>query len=400
MSQGLQGAGILVVGASLAGLRACVVLRELGYDGRLTVVGDEPHLPYDRPPLSKGFLVNQDEDVRLPLPDGLDIDWRLGRRARALDLGARTVEVDDGTLLPFAGLVIATGSTARRWPGPTPAVGVHVLRGLDDARALRTALRRGGRLLVLGAGFLGSEVAASAHGAGVPVTVVEPEPQPMRRAVGEAAGAFVAALHRRAGVDLRTSTTAVSLIGDPTFTGARLSDGTEVRAGAAVVAVGAAPSTDWLAGSGLRVAGGVVCDHHARVLLEDGTPAPAVVAAGDVTRWPHPWAPGPGLTLGHWSHATEQADTAARSLLRPQIPAVYRPVPSFWSDQYGVRFRSVGLPALADSAEVRENDPDARRLDVAYYRQGRLVGAFTANRVGRTAAYRARLATELHELAG
>ncbi|NIH78480.1 NAD(P)/FAD-dependent oxidoreductase [Amycolatopsis viridis] len=386
--------GILVVGASLAGLRACAALRKHGYDGRLTVIGDEPHLPYDRPPLSKEFLAGGTDGADLPLPvAGLGITWQLGRRATRLHLAARTVEVDDGTRFPFDGLVIATGSTARPWPA-APA-GVHTLRGLDDARSLRAALRRDGRLLVIGAGFVGSEVAATARGAGVDVTVVDPAPQPLHRAVGEAAGEFVAALHRQAGVDLRTSTKVVSLEGVRKLTGARLSDGTEVPATAAVVALGSAPATGWLAGSGLDITAGVRCDRHARVLRRDGTPAPGVVAAGDVTRWPHPWADAPGVTLGHWSHAAEQAETAAHSLLFPGAPASYRPVPSFWSDQYDVKFRSVGLPALADSADVREYDLGARRLDVAYFRQGRLIGALTGNRVARIAAYRAQLAADL-----
>ncbi|MGP3927207.1 NAD(P)/FAD-dependent oxidoreductase [Streptomyces sp. 8N616] len=396
MSSRFDGPGILAVGASLAGLRTCMALRKLGYDGRLTVIGDEPHLPYDRPPLSKEFLLGKADRVDLPLPVAdFGITWQIGRRATGLDLAARTVEVDDGALFPFEGLVIATGSAARPWPAPMPSAGVHTLRGLDDARALRTALSRGGRLLVIGAGFVGSEVAATARGAGVEVTLVEPAPQPLRRAVGEAAGEFVAALHRRAGVDLRTSTRVLSLMGDRELRGARLSDGTDVTATAAVVALGSVPSTDWLTESVLCIKDGVLCDRHARVLLRNGTPAPGVVAAGDVTRWPHPWADAPGISLGHWSHATEQAETAAQSLLFPEAPADYRPVPSFWSDQYDVKFRSVGLPALADSVDVRENDPDARRLDVAYYRQGRLIGALTGNRVGRIAAYRAQLAADL-----
>lgn len=398
MSSRFDGPGILVIGASLAGLRACTALRSLGYEGRLTVIGDEPHPPYDRPPLSKEFLTQPAHRVDLPLPVGLDITWQLGRRATGLDLAARTVEMADGTRVPFDGLVIATGSTARPWPAAVPA-GVHTLRSLDDAHALRKALHRGGgRLLVIGAGFIGSEISATARGAGLPVTLVEPQPQPLRRAVGEAAGGFVATLHRRAGVDLRTSTTVLSLTGDRKLTGARLSDGTDVNAAVAVLALGSLPSTDWLTGSGLCIEGGVLWDRHARALRQDGTPAPAVVAAGDVTRWPHPWAKNPGITLGHWSNAAEQAETAARSLLNPEAPADYRPVPSFWSDQYDVKFRSVGLPALADSVDVRENDPDARRLDIAYYQQGRLIGALTGNRVGRIAAYREQLAAELRAL--
>jgi NADPH-dependent 2,4-dienoyl-CoA reductase/sulfur reductase-like enzyme len=390
------GPGIVVVGASLAGVRAARALRERGYGGRLTLVGDEPHLPYDRPPLSKEFLTGRAdaERVRLPL-EGLDADWALGRAAARLDPERRIVVLVDGTELPYEGLVIATGSRARPWGAGAPRHGVHTLRGLDDARTLGAALARGGPLLVAGAGFVGTEVAAAAWAAEVPVTLVDKAARPWIGRFGDEAAAFVERLHRDAGVDLRCGTLVTSLKGDDRVTGAELSDGTSVAADAVVVALGAVPATEWLIGSDVALDEGVLVDAYCRVLRTDGSHLPGVVAAGDVARWPHPWTPGRGLSLGHWSNAVEQAEAAAATLLFPDEPAAYRPVPSFWSDQYGVKFRSVGLPELADTVEVREQSVERRRLDLAYYRDGALVGALTANRAARTASYQAQLAAAL-----
>ncbi|MEU6262869.1 NAD(P)/FAD-dependent oxidoreductase [Saccharopolyspora shandongensis] len=387
--------GIVVVGASLAAQRACAAARRLGYQGQLTVIGAEPHQPYDRPPLSKEFLAGRSEPPAPRLPvDDLNIRWLLGRPVAGLTLADRTVHLADGGSVPFTGLIIATGAAPNSWPG-TPPPNVGTFRTLDDARSLRARLREGNRLLVVGAGFLGGELAAAARGLGSQVTLVEAQAQPLHRALGLAAGTFMAALHRRAGVDLRTGTRVAAFTGERYLTGADLVGGTWVPADSAVVALGATPNVEWLAGSGLWVEGGLVCDEHGRALLTDATPARGVVAAGDVTRWPHPWADGNGVVRGHWTHATEQAEVAARSLLFPDHPATYRPIPSFWSDVYGVKLRAVGFPGFADTVEVRESEPEAGRLDITYHRQGHLIGALVGNRMSRLAAYRARLAEEL-----
>ncbi|WP_260844942.1 NAD(P)/FAD-dependent oxidoreductase [Streptomyces sp. SLBN-31] len=389
--------GIIVVGASLAGLRASEALRAQGYRGQLTLVGDEPYAPYDRPPLSKALLAGTSapEALSFPLDPDLGITLRLGVPAVRLDLDARTIELADSTRLPFAGLVIATGAAARPWPDRSPR-GVHTLRGRDDALALRSELGTEARLLVVVGGFIGSEVAATARELGAHVTLVEAESQPLRRAMGEEAGRFLAEIHRAAGVDLKTGTSVSSFAGLDQLTGATLSDGTDLDATVAVVALGAVPNTDWLADSGLLLDRGVVCDTYCRALLSDGSPAPAVVAAGDVARWPHPWAGDSAVSLGHWSNAIEQAEAAAATLLAKEGElSPYLPVPSFWSDQYGVRFRSVGIPALGDEAEVVESDSIARRLEVVYYRQGNMVGVLTANRISRIAGHQRRLAAEL-----
>lgn len=387
---------IVVVGASLGGLRAAEALRVGGFDGALTVVGDEPHLPYDRPPLSKQQLASDDpaDSTTLPVPEGLGVDWRLGQPAVGLDPETRSVRLADGQELGYDGLVIATGSAARGWPNAVPA-GVHTLRGRDDAIALRAELRPGRRLVVLGAGFLGGEIAATARGCGLEVTLVEASEQPLARAIGAEAGGYVAALHRESGIELRTGVTVSAFHGEPALTGVTLSDGTELAADVAVLALGAVPNTDWLVGTGLALDGGIGCDPYLRVLRADGSVLPGVVAAGDVVRWPHPLAGGAPVALGHWTNAVEQAVTAAHTLLHPEAPEPFTGVPSFWSDLHGVKIRSVGLPAVADEARVLEHDLPGRRLEVSYHRAGRLVGALTVNRVGRLAGYRRELQEEL-----
>ncbi|MGW4498938.1 NAD(P)/FAD-dependent oxidoreductase [Micromonospora sp. NPDC004336] len=384
---------IVVVGASLAGLRAAEALRRSGYAGELVLVGDEPHLPYDRPPLTKQVLDGgwRPERTTLPVPAGLDVTWRLGVAAGGLDVSAHVVRLADGTRLPYDGAVLATGARARRWPGPTAPAGVHTVRGLDDATAVAEALPRAARLLVVGAGFLGGEVAAAARALGVAVTLVEPRELPLLAPAGPHVGRFVAALHRANGVDLRlgVGVRALTANGRGELTGAELTDGARVAADLAVLALGAEPNVEWLAGSGLRVDAGLVCDGYCRPLRHDGRPAPDVVAAGDLTRWPHPLAGDELVSLGHWSNAVEQASVAAQTLLRPDTSPGYRPVPSFWSDLYGVRLRSVGLPHLADTTEVVERDDAGHRLVVTYHRGGRLVGALTANRTSRLAHYQA-----------
>ncbi|MGI5404275.1 NAD(P)/FAD-dependent oxidoreductase [Streptomyces sp. CA-135486] len=392
---------LVIVGASLAGLRAAEVLRAEGFAGSLTIVGDEPHLPYDRPPLSKQVLTSEGRPAgtELPLPEGLEARWQLGRAAVGLNPETRTVTLADGALIAYDGLLIATGSAARGRPAglPAPPRGVMTLRGWDDALALRAALVPGRRLVVIGAGFLGGEIAAAARARGLDVTLVEAAAQPLERAIGATAGAYIAALHREAGIDLRTGTTVTDFhaAADGRLTGVRLSDGSGLPVDTAVLALGAVPSTGWLAGSGLALDGGVHCDRYLRALRADGSVVPGVVAAGDVARVPHRLADGERLALGHWTNAVEQGTTAAHTLLAPDAPEPFAGVPSFWSDLHGARIRSVGLPAAADEARVVEHDLAGRRLEMSYHRAGRLIGALTIGRTGRLAAYR----NALHEQA-
>ncbi|MFL1432107.1 MULTISPECIES: NAD(P)/FAD-dependent oxidoreductase [unclassified Nocardiopsis] len=391
---------IVVVGAGLAGLRAATALRERGYAGRLVLVGDEPDPPYDRPPLSKEVLAGRlpVSATDLPVPADLDARPVPGRAAVGLDRAARTVALDDGTALRYGGLVIATGASAAPWPGAVPERGVHLLRGRRDAVALRESLLGGGPVLVVGAGFLGSEVASAARSMGLPVTLVDPGRHPLEAAVGPAAGGFVGSVQAAAGVDLRMGATVAEL---PDRRGsALLSDGSRVAARTVVLALGARPNTGWLRGSGLGLdpgTGALLCDGRRRALDHRGEPVPDIVALGDVAAAPHPF-PGPGspahLMVGHWSEAVDHAAGAAAALLGDPPPEG-SVVPSFWSDQFGLRIRSVGLPRAADRAEVREHDPRQRRLEVTYHRGERMVGALTVNRTSRLAAHRQAVARNM-----
>ncbi|MER5476125.1 FAD-dependent oxidoreductase [Streptomyces sp. NPDC002734] len=387
---------VVVVGASLAGLHAARTLRAEGWTGSLTIVGAEPHPPYDRPPLSKDVLAQEEEPglPRLPLPAGLDARWLLGRRAVGLNTSERRVTLSDGTGLDYDGLVVATGSHARTSPTgrPTPH-GVFTLRGWDDALALRARLGAGRSLVVVGGGFLGCEIAAAARARGTAVTLVEAAEQPLTRALGRVAGAYVAGLQGEAGITVRTGIrlTGFRTDADGSLSAVDLSDASSVRADTAVLALGGVPATDWLAGSGLLLDGGVCCDPFLRALRGDGAPAPGVVAAGDAAGVPYAVADGARVTTGHWADAVAQGAAAASTLLLGETAGPYEAVPSFWADLHGARFRSVGLPSLADEVEVLEHDVARRRLEIAYHREGRLVGALTAGRTSRLAAYRAEL---------
>ena len=301
-------ATVAVVGASLAGLRAVETLRRDGYDGRLVLVGAEAHLPYDRPPLSKEFLAGEVEpdDVALRRGpyDDLDLDLRLGRRAVALDLASRAVALDDGEPVVFDGLVLATGSTPRVVPGTPDLPGINVLRTLDDALAIRAKLDARPRVVVVGAGFIGSEVAATCRLRGLEVTVLEALPAPLVRGLGPVLGMACGELHRDHGVDLRLGVGVAGFEGDGRVERVRLDDGTAVDADLVVVGVGVAPATDWLATSGLTLDNGVVCDE---TLLA----APGVVAAGDVARWPNPLFGGESMRVEHWTNASEQGVAAS-----------------------------------------------------------------------------------------
>lgn len=390
---------IVVVGASLAGFRAAEALRTLGFDGALTLVGEEAHAPYDRPPLSKQVLTGEWDVDRIVLPsaapaeDGTDpFDWRLGERAVALDLTAREVELGGGDRVGFDGLVIATGCRPRSIGGEDLA-GVHVLRTLDDALALRADLERGpSRVAVIGAGFIGSEVAASCRARGLDVTVIEALPVPLERALGAEMGALVAELHRDHEVDLRLGVGVDGFADDGAgrVSGVRLADGTTADAGVVVVGIGVIPNTEWLEGSGLTLANGVVCD--ATTLA-----APGVVAAGDVARWPNARFGGELMRIEHWDNAIEMAQAAAARLLAASDDTAvpYEPVPWFWSDLYDRKIQLAGRSGPDDEVQVVTGDVAERRFVALYGRNGRLVGALGWNRPRHIIQWRQRLAEGL-----
>ncbi len=378
---------VAVVGASLAGLRATETLRRDGFDGRLVLIGAEPTLPYDRPPLSKQLLageVGPDEiALRRASYDDLDLELLLGTRAVSLDLGTNRIELDDGGRVAFDGLVLATGSTPRVLPGTPDLDGLFVLRTLEDALAIRERLDAGPRVVVVGAGFIGSEVAATCRLRGLEVTVLEALPAPLVRGLGPVLGMVCGELHRDHGVDLRLGVGVAGFDGTTSVERVRLDDGTAVAADLVVVGVGVAPVTDWLEGSGLRLDNGVVCDS---TLLA----APGVVSAGDITRWPNPLFGGELMRLEHWTNASEQGVAAARRLLygAGAAPEPFAPVPFVWSDQYDRKIQSAGHFRGDDEMVVVHGSLEERRFVAVFGRAGRLVGALGFSMPAKLMQYR------------
>ena len=393
---------VVVVGACLAGLRAVQGLRDSGFRGRVVLVGDEDHEPYDRPPLSKQVLSGAWPPERTVLADRmrlaeLGVDLLSGHRAESLDAESRRVTLDDGTVLDADGVVVATGARARALPGTEGGRIGTVLRTLDDARRLRARLVElgpGAQVVVVGAGFIGSEVAATCAGLGAAVTVLEALPTPLAPALGELVGAACGALHVRHGVDLRTEA-AVSAIHDaarqPGGSWARsagrveLRDGTAIAADVVVVGVGVLPNVEWLDGSGLTLSDGVVCDQA--LFAADG-----VVAAGDLARWSWRHAGEErSVRIEHWEVASQMGGAAARSLLAGRAAAEpFDPVPYFWSDQYGLRIQVLGRPEPTDEVAVDDGHLDAEdgKFVAVYGREGRLAAALAISRPRQLMAFR------------
>jgi 3-phenylpropionate/trans-cinnamate dioxygenase ferredoxin reductase subunit len=378
----------VIVGASLAGLRAAEALRDEGFAGTLTVIGDEPHEPYDRPPLSKRVLAGRMPADRTTLPRLRDTGatWLLGVPAVGLDRRAREVRLADGRRIAYDRLVIATGTRARPWPDPAAAAldGVFVLRTRDDATRLRARLAaRPRRVLVIGAGFTGSEVASACRELGLDVTVAERGPGPLSAALGGAAGVFASMVQREHGVDLRCHVTVRALEGDAAgrLRRARLSDGEVLDVDVAVVALGAVRNTEWLTGSGLAAdARGVACDGSCRVFDTDAVVTDDVFVAGDVARWPHPLYEGQFIAVEHWGNAVEQARTAAHNMVcPPEERRAHHTLPAFWSNQFGLNLKVVGLPTVADEVVLTQGSIDARRFVAAYGRAGRVVAAIAVD---------------------
>jgi NADPH-dependent 2,4-dienoyl-CoA reductase/sulfur reductase-like enzyme len=379
---------MVIVGASLAGLRAAQSAREAGFTGPLTLVGAQRQSPYDRPPLSKAYLspAAPAEPPTFPEVAGLterfDVDVRLGTRARWLDPGRKLVglcSASDDVELPYRRLIIATGAAARGLSAGACLAGVHTLRTVEDANAIKTALDASPRTVVVGAGFIGSEVASAVRARGLPVTVVEALGAPLANAIGEQVGRACAELYRAHGVELRCGVKVTEL--EQTAGRVRavvLDDGGTIPADLVVVGVGAAPATDWLAGSGVelhRGDGGVLCDSTLR------TSVPDVYAAGDVAHVPHPLLGGRALRVEHWTNASEQGTLAARNALNPDAATPYVGVPYFWSDAFERRIQFVGVPE-ADEIRLVGHDPDQHKLLALYRRGDRISGCFGIGRAG------------------
>lgn len=382
---------VTIVGASLAGLRAAEALRRENFDGEIVLIGDEPHLPYDRPPLSKqilsgawpverAFLITEAE------LGAKDIDVRLSTRVTSFDLADRSLRLFDGEQLDVDALVITTGSRCRVLPGTDHLAGVHVLRGLDDVIGLRDDLEHvPSRVVVVGAGFIGAEVAATIRSLGVNVTIVEAAATPLGRVLGDEIGGVCAEIHREQGVDLRTEVVVEAIDGTDRVEGVRLSDGTRLQADVVVVGIGVTPNTEWLEGSGLTLDDGVMCD-------ETCLAAPGVVAAGDVARWPNRRFD-EVMRVEHWDNAVEQAAHAALRLLEPDDDArAFAPVPWFWSDQYDRKIQMAGRIRSSDHSQLVTGSFDERKFAVLFGRNDRLVGVVGFNRPRHVMRYKSMIA--------
>ena len=370
-----QPVSVLVVGAAASGLATVEALRRKGYAGAITVLGEEPHPPYDRPPLSKQVLAGAWEPSRAALraPEvlaGLDAEFVYGDAATALDPATRTVQTESGRELSADAIVIATGMRARALPGQQDLVGVHLLRTLDDALALRDALLACTRLVVVGEGVLGAEIAATARTMGLDVTMVGPQPAPMALQVGSPVSEALARLHTERGVRLRLGVGVEGLEGDRgRVVGVRLATGEVLAADAVVVAIGASPATEWLARSGLRLDNGVVCDSRCRA-------AAGIYAVGDVARWHHERL-GRLIRLENRTNATEQAQTVAGAILGADEP--YVPVPYFWTDQYDAKIQVHGIVQPGAEVDIVEGDIADRRFVARYRTDGVVTGVLGWN---------------------
>lgn len=388
---------LVIVGASLAGLRAAQAARAGGFEGEVMVIGDELHRPYTRPPLSKDLLGGEQTAEQCALPHGaLEASWQLGVGATGLDREARRVILEDGSAVAYERLIIATGCRTRSWQGPGASLpGVHTLRYLDDSLALREAFQNSGRLVIVGAGFIGCEVAATARKQGLSVTLLDIAPHPLLP-LGPEIGARCARLHTEHGVDVRCGTSISSILGENRVSGVRLDDGSELAADLVLLALGAQPNTEWLEGSGLELNAGVVCD-----ATLTSTTDPDILAAGDITEWPHRLAAGAIVRVEHWTTAAEQGQLAGRNVLvDPGQRSPHEAPPYFWSDQYDTKIQSVGFPALATHVEILEEEPAEGRLVATGSRDGHLVAAVTFNAAKRLMAYRRELAASAVGAAG
>ena len=380
---------LVIVGASLAGLRAAQSARKAGFEGELVMVGEERHPPYTRPPLSKELLAGEHSVERVHFPcDTLDAEWRLGASAASLDRGRRLVVLSGGEEVAYDRLVVATGSRPRRWPGAGADLeGVHVLRNLEDSLALRAAFDHRPRVAIVGAGFIGCEVAQTARKEGLDVTLIDTATTPMLP-LGLELGQWCADLHRDHGVDLRLGTGVAALLGDRRVEAVELTGGERVAADVVVIGLGAIPNTEWLAGSGLDAGPGLACD---ATLTAAGDPD--VLGAGDIVSWPHPLADGEALRIEHWTVAAEQGQLAGRNaLVAADERKPYDAPPYFWSDQYDAKIQSLGLPGRAERLELLESTPDRSRVVYAGARDGRLVGIVAINAARRLGSYRVALA--------
>ena len=379
---------IVIVGASLAGLRAAEALRDKGFNGSLTIIGDEPHEPYDRPPLSKQVLKGwvPADHTKLPRLRRVDADWRLGVAAVALDRFNHVVKLANGEDIEYDRLLIATGTRARPWPNPEEAAleGVHTVRTPEDAAKLAAAFKaHPQRVLIVGSGFIGSEIASVCRDLNLPVTVAERGKGPLMGALGGVISEIAAQMMRDAGVDLRTGVAVEGLEGDAGghVRKARLSDGTVLDVDVVVASLGSIRNVESLEGAQLAAGQwGLACDAGCRAFDINGVVTDHIFVAGDVARAPHVLYDYEFLSQEHWDNAVFGAQVAANNMINLEVGRrPHLPLPSFWSGQFGVNIKSVGVCSYGDEIVFTQGSPDNRRFAAAYGRKGRIVGAVTFN---------------------
>ncbi|WP_137148906.1 NAD(P)/FAD-dependent oxidoreductase [Mycolicibacterium sp. CR10] len=376
--------GVVIVGGGLAAARTAEQLRRAEYPGAVTIVSDEGHLPYDRPPLSKEVLRAETDDVTLKPAEFYaenDITMLLGSGAKSVDTAAKTLTLSDGSVLPYDELVIATGLVPKRIASFPDLAGIHVLRNVDESLALRKEAGTARRAVIVGAGFIGCEVAASLRALGVDVVLVEPQPTPLASVLGETIGELVTRLHRAEGVDVRCGVGVSEVSGEDRVQKVTLGDGTELDADLVLVGIGSHPATGWLDGSGIEVDNGVVCDEVGR------TSAPHVWAIGDVASWRD--TVGGQVRVEHWSNVADQARALVPSMLGQDVPATVS-VPYFWSDQYDVKIQCLGEPEATDTVHVVEDD--GRKFLAYYERDGAVVAVVGGGFPGKVMKTRAKIA--------
>lgn len=387
---------IVIAGGALAGLRTAENLRAGGWTDRIVVASDEKEMPYNRPPLSKELLwgTMERDDLVFALSDSVaDVDWLLGSPVVRADLDARVLTLGSGDELAFSGLVAATGVSSRRLSAPGPVQGRTVLRTLEDASALRAALVPGAHIVILGAGFIGCEVAATARKLGCEVDVVAMDPCAMFIPLGEMVGAEVQRRHEAIGVRFHMSRTILATEGDGRVNGVLLDDGTRLRADVLLETIGSVPNADWLDGNGLDLTNGILCDSQLRAGGRLG-----VVAVGDAARFANPVFDAPPLRIEHWQTAIDTAGFAARTLLydlgvSKNTPPPVALMPWFWSDQGEVRLTSYGMPGLADQIEILEGELSGE-CAIAYRRAGSAVAVVLIGMKERAARFKRWLSNE------
>ncbi|MBV5242594.1 NAD(P)/FAD-dependent oxidoreductase [Mycolicibacterium sp. PAM1] len=376
--------GVVIVGGGLAAARTAEQLRRAEYPGAITIVSDEDHLPYDRPPLSKEVLRAETDDVTLKPAEFYDennITVLLGNGAKSVDTAAQTLTLAGGSTLGYDELVIATGLVPKRIPSFPDLPGIHVLRNFDESLALRREAASASRAVVVGAGFIGCEVAASLRKLGVEVTLVEPQPAPLASILGQQIGDLVTRLHRAEGVDVRCGVGVSEVSGDDRVRKVTLGDGTDVEADVVIVGIGSHPATSWLEGSGLELDNGVVCDEAGRAS------APHVWAIGDVASWRD--TVGGQVRVEHWSNVADQARVLVPTMLGQEPPAAVS-VPYFWSDQYDVKIQALGEPEATDTVHIVEDD--GRKFLAYYERDGAVVAVVGGGFPGKVMKTRAKIA--------